>query len=141
MHATLRRATGLPSLRSSRIVESFLRCATTYGDEDEFRVLHLATTLEHLHVIVEAASSQTLQRGLQSLAIRTARNVNMLLERTGALWDDRFAQEVIPSAEAMTKLLERHFGREQSAAIASPQTAIAQEGWTAFLAHVGGRAT
>jgi REP element-mobilizing transposase RayT len=55
-----------------------------------FRVVHYSVQRDHLHLIVEAADTRALSRGVRGLAIRMARYVNDLLGRRGALWADRW---------------------------------------------------
>jgi hypothetical protein len=54
-----------------------------------FRLLHFSIQIDHLHMIVEADDHAALVRGLQGLAIRTARAINRLLGRRGSVWADR----------------------------------------------------
>lgn len=137
VHGSIRRAKGLPSLRTPRIFETLLRCATEYAEGDDFRILQLSADAERLHVIVEASSREALVRGMQGLAIRLARNVNILLDRHGELWDDRFLQRPLATAREMREALEASFPPDRTAAIGSPTTAIARKGWSDFL-KVGG---
>lgn len=56
----------------------------------DFRVVHFSVQHDHLHLIVEADTKHALSRGMQGLAIRIAKQVNMLVNRKGKLWGDRF---------------------------------------------------
>jgi len=56
----------------------------------EFAVLH-----DHLHLIVEAADSNALSRGLQGLLVRLARAINGVLERKGRVFADRYHAHVL----------------------------------------------
>jgi putative transposase len=132
VYGSIRRAKGLPNLRTPRILETLLRGAVEYAEGD-FRILHLSAEADRLHVIVEASSRKELLRGMQGLAIRLARNVNVLLGRRGELWDDRFLQRPLATARAMRDALEESFPPDHAAAIGSPTTAIAQKGWRDFL--------
>jgi len=57
---------------------------------DRFRVVHFSVQADHVHWIVEAADKVSLSRGMRSLAIRVAKNVNRLVSRTGRVWADRW---------------------------------------------------
>ena len=129
VHGSIRRAKGLPTLKSARVLDLFIRCAAAYSEDDDFHVLHVGTDSEHLHVIVEAKSKESLQLGMQSLAIRTARNLNILLSRKGEVWDDRFHHEPVVSVKNMVEVLQKHFA-SSTGAVASPTTSIAQKGWS-----------
>jgi len=45
---------------------------------------------DHLHLIVEADSSDALSRGMRGLVIRCALAVNRAVQRKGAVWGDRY---------------------------------------------------
>jgi hypothetical protein len=51
----------------------------------------------HLHLLVEARSAETLSRGMQGFAIRIARGVNRAAGRSGKLWADRFHARLLRS--------------------------------------------
>ncbi len=59
-------------------------------EPERFRIVHYSVQRDHLHLIVEATDAHALSRGVRGLAIRTARYVNDLLGRRGALWADRW---------------------------------------------------
>ena len=52
---------------------------------------------DHLHLIVEAAGTPALSRGLRGLSIRVARAVNRALGRSGSLWGDRYHTRALAS--------------------------------------------
>jgi putative transposase len=133
LHGSIRRAKGLPSLRTARVFETLLRCASEYAEGKDFRVLHLGADADRVHVIVEASSRVALRRGMQGLAIRLARNVNLVLARQGELWDDRFLHHPLATARAMREALDASFPPDHAAAIGSPTTAIAQRGWRDYV--------
>jgi REP element-mobilizing transposase RayT len=89
-HVTARVARGLPSLRGARVVrrieESFRR-GCSRGD---FRLVHYSLQRDHVHLIVEAADSRSLGRGVRSLLIRVARAANRVWDRRGAVIGDRY---------------------------------------------------
>ncbi len=133
VYGSIRRAKGLPSLRTARIFETLLRGAAAYADGEDFRILHLSADADRLHVIVEASSRERLLRGMQGVAIRLARNVNFLLGRRGGLWDDRFLRRPLTTPREMRDVLEACFSSEHAAALGSPTTIIAQKGWQDLL--------
>jgi REP element-mobilizing transposase RayT len=94
LHVTLRVARGVESLRSRRtfraIVQSFMQSSARSVAAPEFRLCHYSVQSNHVHLIVEAANSQALSRGMQSLGIRLARRVNRAQGRTGAFLADRY---------------------------------------------------
>jgi REP-associated tyrosine transposase len=88
VHVTMRRRTELVSLRR-RGVCGGLMGALAQASRGGFRLLHFSIQIDHLHMIVEADDHAALVRGLQGLAIRTARAINRLLGRRGSVWADR----------------------------------------------------
>jgi hypothetical protein len=86
---TLRAASGLPSLRASRLFGP-VRTAIAAASRDRFRVLHFSVQKDHLHLVVEADEPTGLVRGIQGLAIRVAKGVNRVLGRHGRVLADRF---------------------------------------------------
>jgi hypothetical protein len=92
-HVTLRRAKGVPSLRSEAIL-GVLQGAMRSAD-DTFRITHYSVQADHVHLIVEADGEDHadggLSRGMRSFVIRVALRVNELLRRKrGRVWGDRY---------------------------------------------------
>lgn len=44
---------------------------------------------DHIHLIVEAADTEALSRGIQGLGVRIAKRINHALGRKGTVWNDR----------------------------------------------------
>ena len=63
----------------------------------DFRVVHFSVQLDHLHLIVEASTKTALARGMQGLAIRIAKQINVLVGREGKVWADRFYSRALTS--------------------------------------------
>ena len=89
VHVVLR--SKMRSLRSPFIFptvrQALIKAASARLD---FRILHFSVQADHVHLIVEADSHIGLARGIQGLAIRTARALNRLLLRHGSLWSSRY---------------------------------------------------
>ena len=89
MHVTLRVALGLPSLRGRDVyarIERALRAAS----RDSFRLVQYSVQSDHLHLVVEADTPTRLARGMQGLAVRTAKAINRVLRRHGTVWAERY---------------------------------------------------
>ncbi len=89
-HVTLRARGGLPSLRGTRLFRAVRECIARAQRGRVFRICHFSVQGNHIHLLVEANDRQALSRGVQGLAIRTARAVNRALRRTGKVWGDRY---------------------------------------------------
>jgi hypothetical protein len=85
----LRAVGGLKSLRSDLAFSALLRAFST-ARREHFRVVHFSVQTDHVHLIVEADSSDHLRRGLNSLTCRAARALNRVWRRGGPIWADRY---------------------------------------------------
>ena len=105
VHVTLRRAKGLPSLRSERIHQE-LRAAIRRVTRGNFRIVHYSVQRDHVHMIVEAEHARALANGMKSFTIRAARNVNArVLGRRGSLWGDRYHRRDLTSPREVRNCL------------------------------------
>jgi REP element-mobilizing transposase RayT len=89
VHVTLRAAAGVASLRGAAVfagLERAFAAASTNG----FRLLQFSVQSNHLHLLVEADTPTRLTRGVQGLAVRTAKAINRVLSRHGRVWAERF---------------------------------------------------
>jgi REP element-mobilizing transposase RayT len=75
-----------------------------------FRVVHFSVQADHMHLIVEALDKLSLSRGMRSLAIRLARNVNRLVARTGRVWADRWHGRELTTPRTVRTALAYVFG-------------------------------
>jgi REP element-mobilizing transposase RayT len=89
VHVTLRAKNGLPSLRSDRVYRNLQR-ALAKASRDPFRVVHFSVQTDHIHLIVEADERLALIRGVQGLAVRSARAINRSVGRRGQVWPERY---------------------------------------------------
>jgi REP element-mobilizing transposase RayT len=105
VHVTLHLVDGLPSLRRPRTSRL---CEVAFGAERNrqgFRLVHYAIRSNHLHLVCEANHRQALSRGIQRLASRLARRLNVSAGRTGAFFRDRFHGRVISTPRQMRNVL------------------------------------
>jgi REP-associated tyrosine transposase len=89
VNVTLRARRPLPSLRRQAIFASILRTFPRTA-RSWFRLLHFSVQSDHVHLLVEADDQQSLARGMGGMAIRMARAVNRVLQRTGSIWACRY---------------------------------------------------
>jgi REP element-mobilizing transposase RayT len=96
-HVTLRRAKGLPSLRSE-IVHAELREAVRATHRDDFRIVQYSVQRDHVHMLVEADDAASLAAGMKSFAVRAARRINTrALRRRGSVWAERYHRRDLTS--------------------------------------------
>ena len=90
VHVTLRRAKGLPSLRS-QLLHDELREAVRRTRREDFRIVEYSVQRDHVHMLVEADDGAALSAGMKSFAVRAARRINTrVLRRRGSVWADRY---------------------------------------------------
>ena len=112
-HLTMRRAKGLPSLRSERLA-NLIRAAIKLSQSAGFRVVHYSIQADHLHLIVEAGDKALLSKGMRSFAIRVALLINRRIfnRRAGKVWGDRYHRHDLPSPlevrNALVYVLNNH---------------------------------
>jgi putative transposase len=76
-------------------------------DTKRFRILQYSVQFDHVHLVVEATDKRALSSGLRSVAIRIARYVNALLNRTGKFWADRwFGRELATPRQVRNALAD-----------------------------------
>jgi putative transposase len=104
-HVTMKLRSGLPRLRS-RPEHAALRRAFTRGkDRFGFRLIHYVVLNDHMHFVVEAASRDSLRRGVQGLAVRIARALNKLWRRKGRVFADRYHDRVLKTPREVRNAL------------------------------------
>ncbi len=105
VHVTLRALAVVGSLRDCPVFNALFD-ALAAASNDAFRVAHVSVQHDHLHVIVEAHDRRSLSRGIQGLAIRTARAINRAAGRKGKVWADRYhARELRTPREVRNALV------------------------------------
>ena len=89
LHVTLRIVGGLPSLRGFGVFPA-VHAALGKAQREEFRVTAFSVQDDHLHLIVEASSSEALSSGARGLQIRLARTINRAMAHRGRVMGDRY---------------------------------------------------
>lgn len=96
-HVTLRVRRDVGSLRSAYVLREVERSWRRACDRGRFRLVHYSIQPDHVHMIVEAASSRDLACGVKSVAARLARAANRALGREGPVLADRYHARVLRS--------------------------------------------
>ena len=119
-HVTLKTRSGVPSLRSVRLVREVERSFSKLLKRRDFRLVHYALQGDHAHLIVEAKDPEALGRGMKALGARLARAVNRTFRRKGPVLADRYHLRVlrtpreVRSALAYVLLNARRHARKAS---------------------------
>jgi hypothetical protein len=122
---TLKRANGLPSLRSPRLLR-VVRAAveeTPRVDLRGFRIVLFAVGAAQVDFVVEAEDREALGSGIRSISIRVARRANIALDRTGHIWGDRYRSRVLTTAAEVRDVVARVLGKAKETA-EPPRTAL-----------------
>jgi REP element-mobilizing transposase RayT len=102
----MRRAPGLPSLRSERL-HNLLREAIRQTRREGFRIIHYSVQADHVHLVIEAHDGTILTNGMRSFAVRVAMRVNgqIFRRRAGRVWGDRYHTEELSSPQEVRNTL------------------------------------
>ena len=87
---TMRVAAELPNLRRDATHEVVRRAIAEVSERGDFQVLVYSVQTNHVHLVVEARSSDALARGMNALGARIAKRLNKLWRRSGQVFPDRF---------------------------------------------------
>ena len=90
VHVTLRLRDGLPSLRRKGEYRVLMGAFESGCQRFGFRLIHYVVLGNHLHLLTEAEDRRAHTRGMQGLAIRIAKRLNKLWDRSGKVFADRF---------------------------------------------------
>ena len=95
VHVTLRLVDGVGYLRAGMRVRAIEQVLSEAKERLGMRVIHYSIQGAHLHLVVEAADTTALARGMQGLSIRLARRLNALADRRGKVFADRYHAHVL----------------------------------------------
>jgi REP element-mobilizing transposase RayT len=130
-HVTLRVAENVPNLRSSRRFAIVRQCFADARGRFGMRLVEFSVLSNHLHLVVEANSSEALSRGMQGLCIRLAMALNRALSRTGAVFADHFHARLLRSPTEVLNAIRyvignaaRHYAEAGPDVFSSSVTAI-----------------
>ena len=90
----------------SAIEEAFWQARIRFG----MRIVHYSIQGNHLHIIVEAEDRESLAKGMQGLAIRIAKTLNRLFNRSGQVWADRYHSHVLHTRREVANALRYVLG-------------------------------
>jgi len=118
VHVTMRVQPGIGYLRAYRrarlLEDAFREARLRFG----MRIIHYSIQGNHLHLLVEVDSADSLSRGMQGLAIRIAKGLNILADRKGAVFADRYHAHTLRTRREVSNAVRyvlgnyRHHTRE-----------------------------
>ena len=89
VHVTLRVERELHGLRTRPCYRAIREAAVTVLPHEDCRIVQLSIQRTHLHLLVEAASSIALARGMKAFQISAAKHLNAAVSRAGSWWERR----------------------------------------------------
>jgi REP element-mobilizing transposase RayT len=95
IHVTMRLRAGHGNLRAPATYAVVRRALADGCDRPGFRLVQFSVQTNHLHLMVEADDNVALARGMQGLAIRTAKRLNRLFRTRGRVFADRYHAHVL----------------------------------------------
>jgi len=104
-HITARVRKGTWNLRSQRCFALIVLAFKTAHRREGFRVVHYSVQGNHLHLLVEADDRRAMSNGMRALLISMARQLNILMEKSGPLFTDRFHERALTSPNAVRTAL------------------------------------
>ena len=91
----MRLRAGHGNLRAPATYAVVRRALADGCDRPGFRLVQFSVQTNHLHLMVEADGNVALARGMQGLAIRTAKRLNRLFRTRGRVFADRYHAHVL----------------------------------------------
>src|SRR3954470_23610610 len=95
VHVTLRVADHVWNLRSRRCFVAMEACIAAMLGRFGLRIIEFTVLGNHLHLVVEADSSEALSRGMQGLCIRIAKALNRLMRKHGRVLADHYHSRLL----------------------------------------------
>src|SRR5437667_7509348 len=111
--ATLRVDEHVWNLRSKRCFRLVKQALHDALGRMGLRVIDFSLQGNHLHLILEADSSDSLSRGMQGLCIRIARALNRLMERKGKVFTDHFHSRLLLSPTEVMRAIQYVLGNHR----------------------------
>ena len=74
-------------------------------DRFGFRLIHYSVQANHLHLVVESESKESLARGMKGLEVRLARGLNRMMLRKGRVFAERYHGHVLKGPRETARAL------------------------------------
>jgi REP element-mobilizing transposase RayT len=140
VHVTLRVRPEVWNLRRRQSHRAIVSALEKLREAAGARFVHYSVQGNHVHLVAEATDRKALARRVQGLEVRIARALNKLMNRTGAVFADRYHARVLATPLEVRRVLEyvlknraHHVGRA-AAAIDACSSAAWFDGWSKPLA-------
>jgi putative transposase len=138
VHVTLRFTDEVWNLRSERSFAAIHEALSATRRRPDARFVHFSVQGNHIHLIVEAAGSSALSNAVRALSIRVARRLNRMMDRSGAVFEDRFHSHVLRTPAEVRNALRYVLGNFASHAARRDEPM--RPGWTDPFSSAAGKA-
>jgi REP element-mobilizing transposase RayT len=136
VHVTVRVAEGLPNLRTAEVRKVVLAALAAGKLSDGFGLVQYSIQSNHLHLLIEAASSPALARGMKALNTRLARAINRWRGAKGKVFVDRYHVHVLTTPREVRHALayvlcnfRKHARAVSKVALDPCSSALSFDGW------------
>src|SRR6185503_722709 len=83
VHVTLRVVGSVEGLRRRDIYLGLREATIVTAKREDFRIVHMSIQRDHIHLIVEADSKDSLSQGVRGFSISAARQINKAITARG----------------------------------------------------------
>ena len=95
VHVTVRMAEHVYNLRSNRCFSALSRALVAAAERFGVRIVQFSVLGNHVHLVVEASSNESLSKAMKGLSVRVARQLNRVMHRRGRVVGDRYHAHVL----------------------------------------------
>jgi REP element-mobilizing transposase RayT len=95
VHVTVRMASHVYNLRSRRCFSRLARALGAAAERFGVRVVLFSVLGNHVHLVVEASSNESLSTAMKGFSVRVARGLNRVMNRRGRVMGDRYHARVL----------------------------------------------
>jgi hypothetical protein len=136
VHVTLRVRPEVWNLRRKQSYRIITRALAKARDAGGARFVHYSVQGNHVHLVAEASDRKALARRVQGLEVRIARALNKMMNRSGAVFADRYHARVLSTPLEVRRVLayvlknRAHHVGERAAAIDLRSSGVWFDGWS-----------
>jgi len=98
------------NLRSRRSFRRLQDCFEKSRDRLGVRLIEFSVQGNHLHLVVEANSSDALGRAMQGLCIRIAKTLNQMMSRAGSVFADHYHAHLLTTPAELVNAIRYLLG-------------------------------
>lgn len=85
-------------------------CFASAAGRFGLRIIEFSVLGNHLHLIVEADSNESLARGMQGLGVRIAKGLNRVMDRNGRVFADHYHSRILATPTELVNAISYVLG-------------------------------